>query len=386
MRYRWLATMAVLLAAGTAWAEGGSNVEPSTPTGQLGVIVVTDDWTTGTGTSDCVTGWADDQWNLILTESQQVTVTATDCCCPGDFFEIYVDDVLIGTTPNLAPPWGCDFIGPLSSGSFSVTLCPGEHMIKVRDAGYDGHSPGEIEEQQMCPAGFTVSGTVEDPPPPPSEDRWAEERFGPRTSEPLPAEAARLQRTLSEIEPFVTTDERGLQRLDVAAARRSGVSEDGIEVGHRLVALDNRTVAAALAGQTAQVAGEDFAFIEPFFLAQAKDGSPCGDRRNPAPCPERIESLRCFVSLEAAREHLETLGYHRTALYAGGRYGRDFTRVLPHEDCGKGPFRDQAIVREQGASWAYNTQGLEPNPEILDYVWPYSWWPSYVAWWHFEFC
>ncbi len=38
----------------------------------------------------------------------------------------------------------------------------------------------------------------------------------------------------------------------------------------------------------------------------------------------------------------------------------------------------------QGDCWTYNTQGPEPNPEVLSYIgsWPYFSWPGYVRWWH----
>lgn len=72
-----------------------------------GVISITDsDWTTYTQTSDCATGWGDDTWQLTLTQIRNVTIAVTDCCCPGDYYEVWVDGKLIGTTPNLAPPWG----------------------------------------------------------------------------------------------------------------------------------------------------------------------------------------------------------------------------------------------------------------------------------------
>jgi len=110
-----------------------------------------------------VTGQGDDVWQLILTQPKDLTVTVLDCCCPGDYYEVRVDGKLIGTTPNLAPPWGCDFSGPVSSGSFTVTLCTGTHTITIRDAGFDGHSQNEIADQGMCPAGFTVMGTLSNP-------------------------------------------------------------------------------------------------------------------------------------------------------------------------------------------------------------------------------
>lgn len=32
------------------------------------------------------------------------------------------------------------------------------------------------------------------------------------------------------------------------------------------------------------------------------------------------------------------------------------------------------------------TEGPEPNPEVLQYIWPRLGWPGYVRWWHLNFC
>jgi hypothetical protein len=112
-----------------------------------------------TSTSDCVTGQGDDSWQLTLSQTRTLTVTVQDLYCPGDYYEVRVDGALIGTTFKPAA-WGCSSSGTLSSGSFSISLCPGTHLITVRDAGFDGHSQAEIEEQGMCPAGFNVAGAL----------------------------------------------------------------------------------------------------------------------------------------------------------------------------------------------------------------------------------
>src|SRR5689334_22052003 len=64
-------------------------------------------WATNTQSSDCVSGQGDDVWQLTLSRTRELRVTASDISCPGDYFEIFIDGRLTGTTPNLAPPWGC---------------------------------------------------------------------------------------------------------------------------------------------------------------------------------------------------------------------------------------------------------------------------------------
>jgi|HubBroStandDraft_3_1064219.scaffolds.fasta_scaffold24428_2 hypothetical protein len=122
-------------------------------------VVVDTGWSAATQASDCVTGQADDSWQLELSSAANLTVEADDEACPGDFFEIYVDGIKVGTTPR-PDAWGCSASGTLSSGSFSVDLCTGTHSITFRDAGFDGHSQAEIAAEHMCPAGFRVAGTL----------------------------------------------------------------------------------------------------------------------------------------------------------------------------------------------------------------------------------
>jgi hypothetical protein len=366
-----------------------TNAPPADAQPLAAVIQITDSgWTTATGSSDCVTGATDDTWQLTLTQIKELTVTVADCCCPGDYFEVFVDGEKIGTSANLAPPWGCSFSGPLSSGSFKKVLCPGVHTITVRDAAFDGHSQTEISDQNMCPAGFTVSGSLAAPPPPPTpEDLTAPSLadFGPPV--PPSPEVQALMNQIAAIEPFVSLDANSFEQIDTQGARRAGVSQEAIVLGHRIVALDNRILAAVRAGKEPPLGRQDFAFIEPLYLYQAQTGHPCTDRQNPAACPPRTESGQFFPSEQEVRQHLESLGYHETAGYAGGRTGQDFTVTIPYPGCSNSSaFRRQAIYRQDGACWTYNTQGPEPNPEVLSYIWPYFGWAGYVRWWHLTFC
>jgi hypothetical protein len=354
---------------------------------QSSISITDSNWSTNTSSSDCATGQGDDTWLLTLTQPRNVTINATDCCCPGDYFEIRVDGTLIGTTPNLAPPWGCNFSGPSSSGSFTVPLCPGTHTITVRDAGFDGHSLTEIQAQSMCPAGFTVSGTLSAPSAVavPVIGKMSSQA---QTSASSNRRAQELQAQIQAVSYFVVTDQEGMQRLLSDEARRAGVKGEALALGHRIVALNNQIVMAAARGEELPLSPRDFDFIEPLFLLQAQQSSPCGDRQNPTACPPRVDSGQFFSTEAEARQHLLDQGYHQTAGYAGGGSGRDFTQVVPSQTCGTGPFRNQAIIHQQGNCWTYNTQGLEPNPEVLSYItsWPYFSWPGYVRWWHMVFC
>lgn len=239
----------------------------------------------------------------------------------------------------------------------------------------------------MCPAGFTVSGSLA---PAPATAEPAAEPVAPAEALPPTPEVEQLQRQLAAVAPFVVTDQRGMQRLLSDEARRAGVPAEALGVGLRVVALNNRIIMAALRDEEPPVQRADFAFIEPLFLHLAQAGHPCGDRQHPTPCPTRVESRLFFSTQAEVEQHLLSLGYHRTARYAsGGAFGIHFTLVVAGPaGCGSGTFRTQAIIHRQGDCWTYNTQGPEPNPEVLSYIgsWPYFSWPGYVRWWHLSFC
>jgi hypothetical protein len=162
--------LAVMLVAGltaVSTAEPlSSNIAVPPPHNTLYPYVDTG-WVLGTATSDCTAGWGNDQIQLTLTAPQNVTVTIDDCCCSGDFYELYMDGHLVGATPDLfgqgLSGWGCvSGWGPLSSGSMTVGLPAGTYLFATRDAGFDGHDAAEIVAESMCPAGYTVTGELSD--------------------------------------------------------------------------------------------------------------------------------------------------------------------------------------------------------------------------------
>lgn len=385
----WFRALALLVLAPGALDAQAPNAGGAVPGAEARDVIpiVDSDWTTATATSDCATGMGDDTWELTLTQARQVTISVDDCCCPGDYFEVFVNGNRIGTTPNLAPPWGCDFTGPLSHGSFPVPLCPGLHTIAVRDAGFDGHSPEEILEQGMCPAAFTVSGTLASLPPsvPVVLGNPAYKYRPPQP--PRDPGARNILRQLEEIAPFLTTDSRGLMHLDAQAAQRNGVRRDTLQFGHDVVALTNRIVIAGQHGVEPRIDAAEFEPFEPFFLYLAGEGHPCGDMDHPTSCPDWVASGLCFASREEAVAHLQASGFHATAPYTLPARGVDYTRPADYPGCPfAGAFRTHAIIRTVSGMRTYSLQGLEPNPEYLSYEDPYLLWVPYVIWWHLIFC
>ncbi len=378
-----LVAVAFLLAGGVA-AQWPRNYEgpPRGGVSVASVITIIDSgWSTLSFANDCVTGWSDDTWNLRLSASRNVTLSVTDCCCSGDYYEVYVDGRLIGTTFKPST-WGCSTTGFVSSGTFTVSLCPGDHEIKVRDAGFDGHTFDEITQENMCPAGFQLSGTLS-PPAAAAVTAVAEARIhvdAPEASE----KALELDSLLTEAAPYLHVDGNGMERLRVSEARKAGVSEEAIGTTMKLIAIENRLITAARRGEQAGVTPADFAFIQPLYL-QVALADPCGTQKNPSPCPPPVDSGQFFATRTEVVNYLLGLGYHETARYATKQPGDDFTLVVSSA-CGGSAFREQAIVHPQGQCWTYSRRGPEPNPETQDYAWPRSGWVGYVRWWHQVYC
>jgi hypothetical protein len=212
-------------------------------------------------------------------------------------------------------------------------------------------------------------------------------RFNPpriAAAEQNASRAAELELALAAVQPHVEIDEHGFERLRAAEARRAGVPGEAIGLAMRVIALDNRIVDAAQRGEDAQIGRSDFEFIEPLFI-QIAQADPCGTRQNPSPCPARAESNVYYFTRDDVVNALLGLGYHRTANYAGGSTGNDYSKVVS-STCGGSSFRSQAIIHQRAQCWTYNTQGPEPNPEVLGYVWPRLGWVGYVRWWHLHYC
>lgn len=355
-------------------------------------IQITDNgWSDNTLSSDCVNGLCDDVWELTLTQKYSVTITVEDCCCPGDYFEVYVNSELLFTTPNLSPPWGCGYSGENSSGSFTKIFCPGTYTIVVRDAGFDGHSHEEIDARNMCPAGFTVSGSltpITDVLPSinmtiTNNDRKA----GPVVQDTFVVN--HLLAMLRAVEPYVVSNHLGLQELNTTVFRESILTNEEIEFAQKIIAINNRIIEGALKGEEVVIEEKEFEFVEPLFIYFAEiSNEQCGTRNNPDTCPDRIDSGQFFCTEQDVVDHLLSLGYHKTAGYACGfNCPYDYTLVIDHPCGNNGPYRNQGIIDLlENELWTYSAQSPEPNPELHSYTWPYFSWPGYVNWWHRVYC
>jgi hypothetical protein len=119
----------------------------------------------GDGTYD---GATSDTWTVTYGQGFSISAGCTDCCLYGDYFDIFVDGTLIGTTP-IVPKDGS---GGYSSGSFDVALASGTHQIDIVDALLRDYylSTGPVGFNGFVDADYSPAGATVDisPVPEPS--------------------------------------------------------------------------------------------------------------------------------------------------------------------------------------------------------------------------
>ena len=104
-----------------------------------------------------------------------------------------------------------------------------------------------------------------------------------------------------------------------------------------------------------------------------------------------IREMGSFPDMSSTVSELVRLGYHKVPAYAtgyqfhGGNYEDDYAKVGSAYGCNRGEFRDQALIAVENGRYHYRTQGPEVNPEIFSYIWPATWWGTYVFLWHMQY-
>jgi hypothetical protein len=115
-----------------------------------------------------------------------------------------------------------------------------------------------------------------------------------------------------------------------------------------------------------------------------------GGTDKPHKCPLHVQSSVKKNTEVEIKNYLKGIGYHNT-YYPGCGVNPlypcsvDFSLWVNGSSvpaCTYGAFRSQAVLNKMGSQWSFWTQSPEPNPEILNYSWPATWWGSYVFWWH----
>ncbi|MEB8652398.1 hypothetical protein P4G96_27045 [Bacillus cereus] len=220
-------------------------------------------------------------------------------------------------------------------------------------------------------------------------------------------EADEINRILNSISAYASIDEQSLVTINEKEALKNGVSQKSINISKHYFEEQNRLIKALQNGENLEDIKVDKIILEEFeeyFMKIAKGNTSlqqkskfmkaiggCGaDKNKPHPCPPREVKLE-DVSLDGAQKWLIDNGFHRTSSYAGGGKdpspALDFTKCVSSNSCVKCSFRDQAVISDQGnGKYKVTIQASEPNPEVLEYMWPSLTWGFYVKWWHDNYC
>lgn len=227
-----------------------------------------------------------------------------------------------------------------------------------------------------------------------------------------------IERALLMTADYMTLHEDNTLSVDDVRARSDGVSPRRVRTATKFETMHNLLIdslgSAESPSQSDRYRGLQ-SWFEPYFqlVASGKprkairpetteagsaldrdgvgtlDGGCGGTRKDPHNCPGRsVTTDGPWDSQSAVQNALVNKGFHETAGYASGYAGdgRDYTKGVDASGCSSPKFRTHVIIFEDGGDWLYNTQTPEPNPEVLDYVWPTVTWGTYVEWWHTEFC
>jgi hypothetical protein len=222
--------------------------------------------------------------------------------------------------------------------------------------------------------------------------------------------------TPEEAETLVTMSPSDVSPVvfDSATARARGFSMESIRLAEQLTTLSNRLIEESVQAQASgRVANIDehtielheFPAVNDYFeqarIASQNDALTtsipqvevsswwreyhCGTYWRPL--PSRAKNYVVFYNIRNPANTLRSWGYHPTqpGSYAGGGW----TRPQTHRwwDCGWNTYRDHAYIWHNNQIHEQNYHGWshrgEPNPEVWrSGPWPYSYWPSYVYWWH----
>lgn len=368
-------------------------------------------------------GWYGWCYELELTQGARDITIMLDgrTGCPGHFWEVWINDQIIGTTQEINGRWGgypfntCNY--RLGGGTFTARLgCSGTYVIRFRDKGLDGHSYSDIRQYGMCPPRIRFEWNLTIPTGP-SPNAWEKDPVvsasaagegggsgSKLSSTELATFASSLQtasdstescpRTIDElldqVDPFITVDPvTKIAQLDRAGAVASGVSPEAVDLAGRWVELQNRVVRdgvfTTVPGFTQELARR---FPQ---LAPSGTRSQCGWFSNPTECEPWIPSNYYASTLQGVVDELVRRGFHNS-YYPNPSPVYDYSKNRDYPGCPyPGAFRIHARIRQCGFCWTFLTQGdapykPEPNPELGWYAWPYKLWGLYVYWWHQDYC
>lgn len=119
----------------------------------------------------------------------------------------------------------------------------------------------------------------------------------------------------------------------------------------------------------------------------------CGAIGNPRPSKAvPYKKTGPYKNKSSAESVLRSLGFYPVVVPVVSGSGWTRPQTWNPSVCNSGSFRDHAGLTGVAPTlfiamqdYAGVTPRGEPNPELLNYIWPYLTWWSYVYWWHKNF-
>jgi hypothetical protein len=212
--------------------------------------------------------------------------------------------------------------------------------------------------------------------------------------------AKTLAKNLEALNPFFTKKPNQELFFNAGTARNAGIHEEWIKYAEMISRFGNEALQGLDKPQTdaaSATAAEVITALKPFFdelyaahstLIGQIDPPNIKKPYSPAPtyhCPTVRAGCPGWYCIPAsftesgARSWLINNGYHSSVCCPCGDWSKHLSSPY-----WSGVYRMQGIMDRwpESSAWRVRYSGPEPNPELCHYVWPYWWWPLYVAWFH----
>jgi hypothetical protein len=215
--------------------------------------------------------------------------------------------------------------------------------------------------------------------------------------------AAAVAKALDSVSPYVTIDDKKFGELDVKEAKANGVSEEDLKIAKEYLRIQNKLIKNIHDNpdkymdvedpeeakfkkyhEQARKIGNGNISDEHFlnFLLPVADALGCQTSNHPDSTTTYEDT---FSTRNAAVLGLPG-GYYPVPEYASNEehHGNDYADWVVAYGCADGVFRNQIVLHDQGSYWqhVHEENPSEPNPQVLEYLWPTWDWGWYVEEWH----
>ena len=214
-----------------------------------------------------------------------------------------------------------------------------------------------------------------------------------------------VEDALASLQPHVTIDEKKIGKIDVKKARANGLDEKTIKIGKEYLQYQNAMIKEIHENPDKKMKISDegkkkfkkfndkvrkegfkdrtikIRFLD-YVLPLAYADHKCNvDGPHPQPDSKYVGN---YSTAQAAIDALPNT-YEKVSEYAAA-FEHDYHDWVIAYNCFDGVFRYQTSIVDQHNDGDYqhreNHSPGEPNPEVLEYLWPVWWWGFYVEEWH----